>query len=349
MRARPPSRFPSPENAAEENGVAQVDQDDDARSDASSSGLPPPLITAEDYESLVCRACVSQIPILQAWAGTPGVVMVVREGPDVSWKIIGAPQEGDLVVEVGPEAEGKIPESMEVLDPDHTHPHTATRSPSGGVSPPQPDPDTLQGRKRNLVNSGPSSDGPSVKRSRTSGTPLDLSQRTCLAPATHPFAQAVFAQNGAQTMGTGDIFLSGDWRKRWCSCDSCLSELRKHPYLLEEEETYQPPEDPDSRELQSSIIAGRGNNSLSELSLEELGLRALERLPRDRALDGIRAFNTMRYAGDNVPRVYRCDYSPETTSRTSSGLLHKKAEKSRRWMSADFLKHAQNRSDDDPT
>jgi E3 ubiquitin-protein ligase UBR7 len=47
--------------------------------------------------------------------------------------------------------------------------------------------------------------------------------------------------------------------------------------LLEEEETYEPPEDPDSG-----------------LSLEELGLRALNRVPRDRVLDGIHAFNAMR-------------------------------------------------------
>jgi hypothetical protein len=33
---------------------------------------------------------------------------------------------------------------------------------------------------------------------------------------------------------------------------------------------------------------------MSALSLEELGMRALERLPRDRAIDGIRAFNDMR-------------------------------------------------------
>jgi E3 ubiquitin-protein ligase UBR7 len=287
---------------AEENGVARVDQDGDSRSDVSSSGLPPPLITAEDYDTLVCRKCVSQIPILQAWAGTPGVAMVVREGPDVSWKVIGALQESDLVVDVGSEAEGKIPARVEAPDPDHAHTHTATQSLSGDASPPQPDPDTLQGMKRSLLKSCSSPDGPSVKRLRTSGTTLDPSQRTCLAPAAHPIAQAVFAQSGTQTLGAGDIFLSGgDWRKRWCLCDSCLSEPRKHPYLFEEEVTYEPPEDPDSREFQSSMTAGRMNNGTSELSLEELGLRALERLPRDRALDGIRAFNTMRYAGIDVP------------------------------------------------
>lgn len=31
------------------------------------------------------------------------------------------------------------------------------------------------------------------------------------------------------------------------------------------------------------------------LSLEELGLRALERIPRDRALDGIQAFMDLRF------------------------------------------------------
>ncbi|TFY78570.1 hypothetical protein EWM64_g5436, partial [Hericium alpestre] len=75
----------------------------------------------------------------------------------------------------------------------------------------------------------------------------------------------------------GDLFLADDWRARWCHCDACLPALQAHPFLLEEEETYEPPEDPDS-----------------QLSLEELGMRALERLPRDRALDGVRAFNNMR-------------------------------------------------------
>jgi E3 ubiquitin-protein ligase UBR7 len=247
LRTRPPSRLPSPEPIAEENGAAQVDQDGDSGSDVSSSGLPLPLITAEDYDALICRKCVSQIPILQAWAGTPGVTMVVRDGPESPWKVIGRLQEGDLVVDVGPEA-GETARS-EATDPDHANAHGTAQPLSEDASPLQPDPDNVQGRKRNLANSS-TSDGPSVKRSRTSGTSVDTSQNACLAPAVHPFAQSVFAQIGVQTLGAGDIFLSGDWRKRWCSCDSCLSELRKHSYLLEAEETYEPPEDPDSRESQ---------------------------------------------------------------------------------------------------
>ena len=233
----------------EEKGATQMDQDGDSRSDASSSGLPPPLITAGDYDALICRNCVLQIPILQAWAGTPGVTMVVRDGPESPWKVIGVPQEDDLVVDVVLEAEEKIPARSEASDSDHAD---ATTQPlSEDALPSQLDPDTVQGKKRSLADSSSSSDGPSVKRSRTSGTSVDTSQKPCLAPAVHPFAQAVFAQSGERSLGAGDIFLSGDWRKRWCSCDSCLSELRKHSYLLEEEETFEPPEDPDSREFQS--------------------------------------------------------------------------------------------------
>jgi E3 ubiquitin-protein ligase UBR7 len=245
LRTRPPSRLPSPEVLAEENGFAEVDQADDSHSYASSSGLPRPLITAEDYDALVCRSCVSQIPILQAWAGTPGVVMVVRDNPDSSWGIIGALQEEDLVIDDGPAAEGTIPAHMETPESSYTRP--PIRPLSGDVSLPLPDHDTLQGKKRSLSNPPPPADGPSVKRSRTSETSLNSSQKVCLAPTPHPIAQAVLAQNGAETLGAGDIFLSGDWRKRWCRCDSCFPALR--PYLLEEEEVYEPPEDPDSREF----------------------------------------------------------------------------------------------------
>lgn len=79
----------------------------------------------------------------------------------------------------------------------------------------------------------------------------------------------------------------------------CLPSLKDHPYLLEEEETYEPPEDPDSGAHfdlmhQSHMYANMNIVLMSGLSLEELGMRALERLPRDRAIDGIRAFNDMR-------------------------------------------------------
>jgi E3 ubiquitin-protein ligase UBR7 len=178
--------------------------------------------------------------------------MVVRESPDSSWKIIGALAEDDPVEVDGPGPESNVsPGRVEQSDLEHMH--TPTHSLSEDTCPSSSHADTLQGKKRSLFNSSPSADGPSVKRSRTSGMSSESPQRACLAPTQHSFAQAIFIQDNPRTLGEGDIFLSGNWRKRWCPCDSCLPGLRKHPYLLEEEETYEPPDDPDSRELQLSM------------------------------------------------------------------------------------------------
>ena len=54
----------------------------------------------------------------------------------------------------------------------------------------------------------------------------------------------------------------------------------------------------DPRDVERCLFLG--------LSLEELGMRALSRLPRDKAIDGIRAFNEMRFvtASIGIPTSY---------------------------------------------
>ncbi|THH09817.1 hypothetical protein EW146_g8573 [Bondarzewia mesenterica] len=240
---------PAPENPAE-NSVPGAENNDDAQSEASSSGLPRPLITGTDYDALICSSCVLRIPILKRWAGTEGTMMVFREGPLAAWQVLkgSGSNAGETIsvtqgaVEVGI----KRPLSPPTVSAEH------------------------DSKKQRL---GPES----IVLSSSSVN------RSCLAPPINFTAQRILAAletkdpDSSQSNGTGDIFLTGDWRSRWCRCELCLPQLLLHPYLLEEEETYEPPEDPDSR-----------------LSLEELGARALERIPRDKALDGIRAFNDMR-------------------------------------------------------
>jgi E3 ubiquitin-protein ligase UBR7 len=94
---------------------------------------------------------------------------------------------------------------------------------------------------------------------------------SCVAPPPDPVAQKVLALCGSSnpntSLGHGDVFLTEGWRQRWCRCSSvscgrllsrvrsplplpqCLPSLEAHPFLLEEEETYEPPEDPDSGAL----------------------------------------------------------------------------------------------------
>lgn len=106
-------------------------------------------------------------------------------------------------------------------------------------------------------------------RSPTGGEPgpkrVKVDGGACLAPGVNPVARGVFQRldKGDQQLGAGDLFLTEGFRERWCQCQSvgisrllmivltlivlqCLPALQAHPYLLKEEETYEPPEDPDS-------------------------------------------------------------------------------------------------------
>jgi len=173
-----------------------------------------------------------------AWAGTPGIMMVIRDSPEKPWMRLEADQ-----VEITNEDVTEISESSKT-----------------GMKRPVPD----------------GADVPQPKRPRVPST----SANPCLAPPKNAVAQKIFADLSTAKspyLGTGDLFLTDGFRDRWCRCQACTLLLNTFPYLLEEEETYEPPQDPDSG-----------------LSFEELGLRALSRIPRDRAIDGIHAYNTMR-------------------------------------------------------
>jgi len=244
LRTRPSSRPASPVPGTE---AATPDDDaNDDQSEASSSGLPPPLISAEDYDAFVCSSCVRSIDIIRRYAGTQGAIMVVRDAEGGSWRKL----DGNAS-----DVDARTSREEELLDIDDSL-----------VAP---------GQKRSRSQSFYSEE-PERKKQHISPEPSSL----CLAPPQNPIAQAMFQRVLSDTkasLGAGDVFLTEGWRERWCRCSRCLPSLDDHPYLVEQEETYEPPEDPDSG-----------------LSLEELGMRALERLPRDRAIDGIRAFNDMR-------------------------------------------------------
>ncbi|KAG6890036.1 hypothetical protein C0995_012493 [Termitomyces sp. Mi166 len=244
LREKPISRKSSPEPRPEQTDVYEEGQDDDTQSEGSP-GFPPGLISGTEYDSFICGPCASRNKTLVRWAGTPGIAMVVRDTPAESWK---------RLVDELPTTEDLDPVSMSAAD-----------EPTVGCKRPH---------------SPSNADCSDAKRLRGSFQTPVPSGIPCLAPDSNFVAQKIYQQLDAPvtaSLGTGDLFLSEGFRDRWCHCPSCLPALEAMPCLLEEEETYEPPEDPDSG-----------------LSLEELGMRALERLPRDKAIDGIHAFNGMR-------------------------------------------------------
>ncbi|KAG6334756.1 hypothetical protein ID866_4333 [Astraeus odoratus] len=249
---------PQPESTTDQSCPSDSHAADDDNSDTTSNGLPPPLISADDYDAFVCCTCVTQIDTLRRYAGTRGVIMVVRDDDNSPWKKF---------------------EEHSSNEPSGEHNYGDVHSDTDGSQSPS-------ASKHRTSRSRSRGEEPKAKRRKLSD---HLSP--CLAPPVSSVANQIFERRmrgsdiPTSPLSTGDVFLTEGWRRRWCRCDQCLPSLLAHSYLLEEEETYEPPEDPESG-----------------MSLEELGMRALERMPRDRAIDGIRAFNDMR---DNLMEYLR--------------------------------------------
>ncbi|KAL1713019.1 hypothetical protein EV715DRAFT_212555 [Schizophyllum commune] len=257
--------------------------EDDAASEASDDDLPPALITPDDYEAFVCGACVQRIEALKRYAGSAEALMVGK-GKSAGWvKIDG--EEGDVDID-GEMVNGKDSkdtpgtgakrrlddeaaehESKRRRVSEQPEGHTSSAQTTGGDNSSSPSPCRAPRGPRSSASAAGKNLDAAGPRTDAAGKALDTAGKILEAVA-----------RGEYSLGTGDVFLTReDFRERWCRCEECLPSLLANKFLLKDEETWEPPEDEDS---------GR--------SLEELGLRALNNLPRDRAIDGIMHFNALK-------------------------------------------------------
>jgi E3 ubiquitin-protein ligase UBR7 len=180
---------------------------------------------------------VLKFDTLKRWAGIKGIMMVVRDNASSPWKILDGSGDDD-------DEEGDVDLADETTS-------------------------TTAGTKRPLALSAV--DVPEAKRPRPCGVGMSTAY---LAPPPNVVAQNILAHcnsvNKDGSLGTGDVFLTEGWRERWCRCklvssattrlfiyfmpcfSQCLLSLEANTFLLEEEETYEPPKDPDSGENASS-------------------------------------------------------------------------------------------------
>ncbi|KAK8903744.1 hypothetical protein ACHAPF_009597 [Botrytis cinerea] len=85
--------------------------------------------------------------------------------------------------------------------------------------------------------------------------------------------------------GQISLFFTSDFRDHLCHCSDCYPELAKHPQLLEEEETYEPPVSEDGDEGGSTVGSG---------SIYDRGESALKNVDRVRAIEGVMAYNHLK-------------------------------------------------------
>ncbi|GAA5861803.1 hypothetical protein JCM3774_001307 [Rhodotorula dairenensis] len=212
------------------------------------------VLTPDDFDVLICQRCVRQKAdlraLLERYAGVEGTgVLVISETDKVLGGVTVPPAEADD----GGEAS---------MRPDDAGLPTASA-------------------KRDTNDAGLAATGDETrpaKRARVASPPVAAAGgahgETCLAPrpagATGESPLRRLEARGARL----NVYLQEGWMDRWCRCHECLTTLLRYPYLLEEEEVYEPPEDPDA------------SKSTFELGMEHL----LTRMPREQALDSISAF-----------------------------------------------------------
>lgn len=86
------------------------------------------------------------------------------------------------------------------------------------------------------------------------------------------------------------LFAKEDFRDHLCRCGECFPLLMKHPQLLEEEDTYEPPVSESDHDENRSV----GGRSVNSGSLVDRGEAALSSMDRVRAIEGVMAYNHVR-------------------------------------------------------
>ncbi|GAA5982019.1 hypothetical protein JCM10908_004706 [Rhodotorula pacifica] len=227
------------------------------------------VLTPDDFDVLICQRCVRQRSdlrgLLEGYAGVEGTgVLVISEQDEVLGQVAIAPDEDDD--DEKPEGASMQTETDGPASEDATAngPHDAKRTTeAAGLSAAESRP-----TKRARV----ASPGPAPL------LPAETSGKTCTAPH-HPSSTENerplrrLEANGARL----NVYLQEGWMDRWCRCGECLPTLLKYPYLLEEEDVYEPLEDADA------------SKSTFELGMEHL----LTKMPRGQALDSINAFSQL--------------------------------------------------------
>ncbi|GAA5901494.1 hypothetical protein JCM6882_006296 [Rhodosporidiobolus microsporus] len=262
----------------------------------------PPL-KQDDFDQFVCERCVKGEKgvrkIMERWAGVEGSgVMLVSKENQVVGRAFLPPDddEDDLPQGEAPQAstsgaaaeategDGSASEAKRKAEDEAEQPpakkakggdeQTALPSLTASTSSSSIATITSASASISITPSlRPSSSAATTAASTASSSATSSPVKTCRAPPVLPPGESSLAKlekEGARA----NVFLEEGWMLRWCRCSQCLPLFIDYSYMLDEEDVYEPPEDPDAHK-----------------STFELGMDQLMRMPRQQAIDGLQAFN----------------------------------------------------------
>ena len=198
--------------------------------------VPPGFPDEDDFDTLICYKCVKANPWIKRYAGSQGFVK----------KVFGSSHSEE--------------ERIQVLEPEH-----AVRdgeSLAAVMATQAEDSQIHQSRKRKAEDDASESESIGSKKAKMEEAASSAKPAHALLPE---------APSGTFSLLTED----DDFRNRFCRCAECYPELAKHPQLLEEEETYEPPVSENGDAQPGSVGTG---------SLLERGEAALSNVDRVRAI-----------------------------------------------------------------
>lgn len=289
---------------------------------------PPPLIEHEAFDSHICDPCVRKHPILHHYVGTRsawGACLQLSTGTE-------ATEGSGTVVEVDVGLDKRVQYLILGLSASQEYvqgPQPATSSLKRGLSPigeGEESEDTSNKRtKLDNADEGPpdvsSIPTPTAQAEQTVKAEANAKQESvegssCTLPSIHPLVTQLLALPADTQVGSNpnnadnaqrsshrlDLFLdegnsdgaeetvlpSKGFRSQICRCPSCLDAFKDLPFLLYEEETYSPPAslNQDSEDATST----------SSRSTYDLGLDALNTLPRAQTLEALQGYGRLRSA-----------------------------------------------------
>jgi len=226
--------------------LQELEEDED-----EDAPLPTGFPEEDDFEGFICYKCVDANPWIKRYAGAPGFLApVFRRSAAPSPETGILTKTGELIASHLPNSKKRKAGDDEESDSSGPSKRLKDEAPSVVAE--------LKDESSIMVQEKPS-EGKTVCKANN------------LPPA---------------SLGQFSIFFMSDFRDHLCRCSECFPVLAKHPHLLEEEDTYEPPVSESGDEAGGSTV-GSG-------SIYDRGESALKNVDRVRAIEGVMAYNHLK-------------------------------------------------------
>lgn len=254
----PPCSIAIGDAVANGNGVDGNDIAADAEEeDDDEAPLPPGFPDEDDFDHFICYKCVEAHPWIKKYAGSAGFLHPVYLD-----KTLNIPETVESKRQILDHTIGDS-KKRKVAEEDDEESTTTT------LAPPAP--------TKRQKSEDPSSTLPIVSEDPTTLPIAPKGQDDHTAPR----HVSLLPLSTTALTNPFSLFLKPDFRDHLCRCPSCFPDLKAHPQLLEEEDTYEPPVSEDGDEGAQSVGTG---------SILDRGEAAFNNMDRVRAIQGAMAY-----------------------------------------------------------